>query len=194
MSLETNKFFVELKQAPEAEWVVRFLEKCETDSDKSFVHENDMKFYLNDQENIEKLTYAAWEHYVKNPNTLNIHVKEKIGYEVGKLSGLPKNVLIGKDYQGYKETEDGLLFSFDSRQVLVPFCRMLDDIRIGDTVVVFSLWGLVVSEVVSVGETSASAETDGCIYNMSFEEDRGWCCTGSINKKILERNLLRFGE
>ncbi len=59
-----NKFFLELKQNPDAEWVVLFLEKWE----KVWgvvLPEMDTQAYLQDQENMERLIQEAWKHYCK---------------------------------------------------------------------------------------------------------------------------------
>jgi hypothetical protein len=62
-----NKFFLELKQNPDAEWVVLFLEKWEKVWSENVwgvvLPEMDTQAYLQDQENMERLTHEAWKHY-----------------------------------------------------------------------------------------------------------------------------------
>lgn len=68
MSLETNKFFIDLKQVPQAGWLVGFIEKWEYIVDNTPWNNDDMQFYHNEKDNMGRLVYAAWENYCKKSN------------------------------------------------------------------------------------------------------------------------------
>jgi len=61
-----NKFFLELQENKDAEWVVCFLNKWESVWSNVLQSEMDIQSYLQDQNNIERLIYQAWKHYCKN--------------------------------------------------------------------------------------------------------------------------------
>ena len=58
-----NKFFLELKENKEAGWIVDFLERWERVWNRALLPEMDMSSYMQDSDNMERLTYEAWKHY-----------------------------------------------------------------------------------------------------------------------------------
>ena len=61
-----NKFFLELEKSGDAKWVVGFLDKWERVWHETLEPEMDMKAYLQDEENMERLIFEARKHYCGN--------------------------------------------------------------------------------------------------------------------------------
>ena len=58
-----NKFFMELKENKDAQWVVDFLNKWQIAFNNILPSDIDFGAYVNDVINMEKLAFAAWKHY-----------------------------------------------------------------------------------------------------------------------------------
>ena len=63
-----------------------------------------------------------------------------------------------------------------------------DSLEVDDEVLVVSLVGTYIAKVTSLNPPTA--ETDGTLFPLFYEEGRGWCCDSAINKKSIERLKL----
>jgi len=64
-----NGFFLKLKENKEAKWIVDYLTEWENNMKKEnhpINNQHDLNLYLQEVEQMEKLTYASWKHYCKD--------------------------------------------------------------------------------------------------------------------------------